>query len=272
MPARGDEHAAAQVGKAPPGMLTRGLVLLIELGGAPDGLVLSELAARVGLPLSTAHRLLSDLAALGFVEVEPASKRYTLGLRVLELAQGVSQTRTIGGRSHGPMRELTDALAETTILSVLDGTEIVYIQRVDANQTVRIDAHVGQRGPSYCTSTGKVLLAYLPAEQRRALLEQIDLVAHAPETVTDRDAVERELERVAERGWGLADREYQSDVRALAVPVLGLDGRCVASLCVAAPAFRAPERLEDWLPPLTEAADRIRLALVGPVGDDAGAG
>lgn len=243
-------------------MLSRGLGILVELGRHPDGLALTELAKLVGLPVSTTHRLLTDLAELGFATADPETKRYSVGLRVLELAQGVALGRTVGAAAAAPMAALTVETEETTILSMLDGPEIVYIQRIDPNRRVRISAYVGQRGPAFCTSTGKILLAALPDDQRRAVLSLTDYERYAPNTSTDPVAVREEIEGVAKTGYAFADGEYDPDIRAIAVPVMGPDGGCIAGLCVAAPAFRASRtKLRQLLPRLRGTSEAITAAL-----------
>jgi IclR family acetate operon transcriptional repressor len=248
--------------KAPPGMLSRGLAILVELGRHPDGLALTELAKLVGLPVSTTHRLLTDLAELGFATVDQETKRYSVGLRVLELAQGVALGKTVGKTAAEPMADLTVETEETTILSMIDGTEIVYIQRVDPNRAVRISAYVGQRGPAFCTSTGKVLLAEMPAERRQAILALTDYERYAPNTTTDPEAVREEIEEAAKNGYAFVDGEYDPDIRAIAVPVKGPDGSCIAALCIAAPAFRASRaKLRQLLPRLRHTSETITASL-----------
>lgn len=244
--------------KAPPGMLSRGLGILVELGRHPDGLPLTELAKLVGLPVSTTHRLLTDLAELGFASADPETKRYSVGLRVLELAQGVALGKTVGSTAAPPMAALTAETEETTILSMLDGPEIVYIQRIDPNRRVRISAYVGQRGPAFCTSTGKVLLAEMPEAQRAAILSLTDYERYAPNTTTDPAEVRKEIEQAAKAGYAFADSEYDPDIRAIAVPVMGPDGSCIAALCVAAPTFRTSRtKLRQLLPQLRRTSETI---------------
>ena len=252
--------------KAPPGMLSRGLAILVELGRHPDGVPLTELAKLVGLPVSTAHRLLTDLSELGFATADQETKRYRVGLRVLELAQGVALGKTVGSTAAPAMAALTVDTEETTILSMLDGPEIVYIQRIDPNRAVRISAYVGQRGPAFCTSTGKVLLAELPEEQRQAVLSLTDYERYAPNTNTDPASVRAEIEGVSKAGYAVTDGEYDADIRAIAVPVMGSDGGCIAALCVAAPAFRASRaKLRQMLPRL-QATSKAITADLSPDG------
>jgi DNA-binding IclR family transcriptional regulator len=243
-------------------MLTRGLSLLLELGEHPAGLGLSDLARRSGVPISTAYRLLSDLQGLGFATFDEETRRYTLGLAVFELSHRVSAARGLSDVARPVMQRVSAASGETCLLAVLDGIEIVYVQRVDSPQRVQIAARIGRRGPVYCTSMGKCLLAFQSEATREELLRNLRFERFSPNTIVRRDALRRELERVRARGYAIADEEYDAGIRAVGVPVLDARERPVAALCVSAPAFRTPiERLESFVPVLREAAATIGVQL-----------
>lgn len=131
------------------GMLTKGLRLLIALGGRPDGAGVSELARDLSLPVSTTHRLLTGMAPLGFVGVDADTRQYHLGLRVFELGRCVVSTRRLPDVALPAMRRVTQATGETTLLGVLAGEEFMYVERVESQRLAQIKGSAASAGP--CT-------------------------------------------------------------------------------------------------------------------------
>lgn len=181
-------------------MVSKALRLLSMLGDYPDGVALSDLSRATGFPVSTTHRLLSSLQEQGFVRSDPASKRYALGLRLFELGQQVSHARGFAGVALPVMHEVSERTGEPTLMAVLDGHHQVYVHAVRGRQQVQIRGEPGRRGPVHCTSMGKCLIAFAPAEVRARLVAEVELAGLAPGTITDRAAFEAEIDRVRERG------------------------------------------------------------------------
>ncbi|SDQ94740.1 IclR family transcriptional regulator [Microbacterium sp. cf332] len=249
-------------GEEPQGMLARGLSILEALSHHPDGASVTDVARDVGLPMSTTHRLLSTETSLGYVAFDPERKTYRLGMRVFELANRVRAVTDLGSIAQPVMRELSRRTGETTQLAVLSNARALFLEKVGTEQAVGIRGAVGQSEPLYATSTGKTLLSQLPDDRLTALLDEIDLAPWSPTTITSRDALLGELDRVRSRDYATADEEFDQGVRAIAVPVR--DGRDVtrAALCISAPAFRVSmQRLTDWLPDLQAAAREIGVQL-----------
>ena len=251
-----------QVERAPVGMLTRGLSLLLELGNHPSGLSLSDLARRCGLPTSTAFRLLTDLYALGFVSFDEGSRNYSVGIAIFQLSQAVSTVQGLTEIARPVMRKVSSVTGETCLLAVLDGVDIVYIERANSPMPVQIAAKTGRRGPIHCTSMGKALLAFQPEDVRKEILRLIRLERFTPNTIISRKKLLVELEQVRKRGYAVADEEYDVGIRAVGVPVLDSNGHPAAAICVSAPAYRTPkEKLETLVPVLREAAGTIGVQL-----------
>lgn len=244
------------------GMLAKGLTLLVTLGQYPAGIGLSELARQVGMPVSTAHRLLATLHAFGFVHFDADYRRYSLGLRLFELSHQVSLVRRLSEVALPVMQRLVQITGETSLISVLDGSEMVYVERIDSPHPIQVRGSTGRKDPIYCTAMGKSLLAFRPAEERETIIRQLQLKPLTPHTITDREALRRELDRTRERGYSLADEEHEPGIRTVAVPVIGSRGRAIAALCVTAPAFRASlEDLTRHVPMLLDAAREIAVQL-----------
>lgn len=243
-------------------MLGKGLNLLVALGSYPEGVGVSELARQVELPVSTVHRLLATLVKKGFASFDPDRRRYFLGLRVFELGQRVSLVRGLSEVALPVMRRIAKSTGEASLMSVLQGDEMVYMERVEGSRRLQIRGSAGERGPLYCTSIGKSLLAFLPEDEREGILERLDLEKLAPNTITDVSELRKELQLVRERGYAVADEEHEEGIRAVGVPVVNGRERPVAAICIAAPSFRVSrENLEEYLPLLRESAREIGVQL-----------
>lgn len=236
--------------------LLRGLAVLEVLAQGQD-LNLSEVARRARLPVSTAHRLLETLRRRGFVQpVEDG--RYRVGLRAFEVGMGFLRAQRLPEVARPVMVELVDRVEETANLAVRDGAEAVYVLQVESHRMLRLFAQPGARHPLYCTGVGKVLLAWEPEEEVRRLLGPGPLPRFTPRTLTDPDAVVRELRAIRARGYAVDREERESGVRCVAAPVRDASGRVVAALSVSAPASRVPHhRIPPVAATVVSAAEEI---------------
>ncbi len=244
-------------------MVAKALSLLDLLGDYPHGAALSDLAARSGFPLSTTHRLLASLIRGGFASVD-GDRRYNLGLRVFALGQQVASARGFAGTVLPQMEWLSEQTQEAVLMSVLDGDRQLYVHYVPGPQQVGVIGERGRHGPLHCTSMGKVLVAFAPAEQSERLVETVSLDRLGPNTITDRAAFRAEIENVRARGYAIADEEHETGIRAIGMPIIDNGGRLRAAISVAAPAFRVTTAdLEAFVPTIRTAADTIRTLLPG---------
>ncbi len=235
-------------------MAGKALSLLSLVGEHPDGAIASELARSAGYPLSTAHRLLATLVRADYAKFDPSTKRYSLGLRVFQLAQSVSRAHGLGGLATPILDQVSVTTREATMLAVLDGERQLYIYCNAGPQQVSVVGEPGQHGPLHCTSQGKVLIAFSAPDIREYLLNRLRLTPLGPNAITERGALRREIERVRRAGHAIADEEHEAGIRAVGVPVLDHD-HVVAALATAAPAYRmSVDQLVGHLPTLTEAA------------------
>lgn len=212
--------------------------LLCAFTPADRDLGVSELAERLGLAKSTVHRILTTLAAEGLIERDAGSGRYRLGLRLYELGAIVADHLDLHEVVAGPIDDLRNRTGETVHVAILDGAEVVYIARRESPHTLRLFSRVGHRNHAHCTSTGKVLLAFLSESERAALLDGRALVAHTPYTITDRNRLEEELEQIRRRGWAQNVNESEVGVTSVAAPIRDATGRVVAAISVAGPGPR----------------------------------
>jgi IclR family acetate operon transcriptional repressor len=213
--------------------LDRALDLLEALAGT-DEIGVSELAARTGLVPSTAHRLLATLVARGYAAQSPASGRYVLGYKLLELTSGL-QDRL--GRLRAAARPHLEAIqaqtGETTNLVVLEGRNAVYVESVPGTRSVRLFTEIGQAIPAHTSGSGKALLAWADAGALPT-----EFPASTPHTLTTLAALQEELARIRRRGYATDDEEHELGVACVAVPVLDGSETAVAAISVSGPAPR----------------------------------
>jgi DNA-binding IclR family transcriptional regulator len=241
-------------------MLAKGLSLLMALGTYPDGVGVSELARKVGLPVSTTHRLLWTMIPLNFVNFDSKRRQYFLGLKAMELSHMAS--RRISEAALPVMRRISEATKEPTFMAVLDGAEMVHVEAIEGAYPIQVRRSVGERGPLYCTSLGKALLAFLPEEERETIIGQLTLKPYTPNTIIDPDELRKELYETRERGYAVSDEEHEEGVHAVGVPVISGQGWPVAAISTPAPASRVSrEDLEHFVPWLKDAAREIGLRL-----------
>jgi IclR family acetate operon transcriptional repressor len=232
-------------------------VAVLETLGDGGELGTNELARRTGLNASTVSRLLATLAARGFVEHVPATGRYRLGLRLLELGNAVVARLDPRDASRPHLRGLADETGETATLSAPTEGDPVTVDFVQSASSVQSVAQLGRRSVLHATATGKVALAFGPAAVPKGALARF-----TRRTITGRAALAREVERVRARGWARAVGEREEDLNAIAAPVLGPRGELVAILGVQGPAPRFdPERMHAAVPKLLARARAISAAV-----------
>jgi len=261
---REPDLAATPVTRASGDMVAKALSLLDLLGEYPHGAALSDLATRSGFPLSTTHRLLASLIRGGFALLSDGDRRYHLGLRVFALGQQVASARGFAGTVLPQMEWLAQQTGEAVLMSVLDGDRQLYVHYVAGPQQVGVIGERGRHGPLHCTSMGKVLVAFAPAEKSARLVDTVELNRLGPNTITDREQFRTEIENVRTHGYAIVDEEHETGIRAIGMPILDIGGRLRAAISVAAPAFRCSvERLTEFLPTMRSAAENIKILLPG---------
>src|SRR5579884_3219806 len=173
--------------------LERGLAILSAFHSGRPLLGVSELSREVGLSRSTTHRYVATLTTLGYLRQDHGTKKYRLGPRVLDLGFSAINSMELREVAAPHLRRLSDETGFTVNMAILDGLDIVYVERCRSTQAgqreIDLNLHVGSRLPAYCTSLGKVLLAFLPPAERQAALATIAFVRRGPNTLTSRTAL-----------------------------------------------------------------------------------
>ena len=247
--------------------LERGLAILGAFTPDCPALGISELAQRLGLTRSTTHRYVATLAKLGYLDQDDATRKYRLAMRVLDL--GFSVLGALGLREIAAphLQRLTAATGHTSNLAIRDDTDVILIDRIRGRigryHHLEFGLHAGSRIPSYCSATGKALLAFLAQPVLDELLDRIELVPRGPHTATSRAALTAELSQVRRTGIARNDEELDSGLRSIAVPIRSRSGPVVAAINLAFPwSPVAMSELTDQFGPLLQGAARQISSLV----------
>jgi IclR family transcriptional regulator, pca regulon regulatory protein len=224
-------------------------------------LTLSEVARATGLTRAAARRFLLTLVELGYVHVDGG--RFSLRPRVLELGFAYLSSLSLPEVAQPHMEKLVAVVDESSSISVLDDTDIVYVARVPTRRIMSITLAVGTRLPAYATSMGRVLLAAMPDAALEERLARIDVRPLTKRTVKDRDALRRAIEVVRRQGYAVVDQELEEGLRSGAVPIRDASGAVAAALNVSVHASRTTmqELRTEFLGPAFKAAEGIEAEL-----------
>jgi IclR family transcriptional regulator, pca regulon regulatory protein len=242
--------------------LERGLAILGCFTSEHPVLGIADIADELGMSRSTTHRYVTTLLALGYLE-QGRSRKYRLGLRVTDLGMSALNSTGLREHVHPFLEELRERTGYTIGLAVLDGAEVLYVDRARswrrAERETDLGLHPGSRMPAYCTAMGKVMLANLPDVVQRDLIAQLKLERHSPSTITSKQALRAELELIREDGYAINDQELRPGLQAIAVPVRDESREVVAAVGIAAsPEAISVAELTDALGPhLISTAARI---------------
>lgn len=218
-----------------PGLRTleRGLAVLELLGASEGGFQVSEVAQRLKLPMGTTHRLLQTLLFSDYVEQDPQSRRYQLGLKVLELRGATVGAMRIAAEARPFLRDLMLRTGLLAHLAVYRGGSVVYIDRVDNPTSLNQYVPIGKKAPAHATSLGKALLAYATEEDVVAFLSRQELTGFTPATITGAETLRAELAVIRQQGYAVDRGESRQERHCVAAPIFDYTGRAVAAASVA---------------------------------------
>jgi IclR family KDG regulon transcriptional repressor len=237
--------------------VTSALLVLKVFSEAEVELGVSSIAKRLGLAKSTAHRLAVTLAAEGFIEQNPENGRYRLGLALFELGMLVRRRMDVSTLGLPLLGALRDRTQETVHLAILNRTSIVYLFNLESSQAIGIRSYLGARKPAFCTSEGRVLLAFGAPETVTAVLKE-GLVARTPKTNIDPKALPKVLDEVRRTGCAFDDEESEVGMRGVAAPIRDITGRVIAAVGLAGPIQRLTLRgLRALAPQVVATADGV---------------
>jgi DNA-binding IclR family transcriptional regulator len=241
--------------------LQRGLRLLQLFAQSERGLTTMQVARLTGLPVSTAHRFLVNLESSGFLNCN-ADGVYHLGLACFAVGQAALGQLDIRRLSLPYLLDLNQQTRETIHLTVRHGLTAVYVEKIDSPEHLRIHSRIGAAVPLYCTAVGKVMLAYMPDQEREQVLRQLDLKRMTANTAGSLQELQTELQRVRKNGYACDLEEHELHIRCIAAPIRNHEGAVQSSLSITAPVVRMPvTRLRQLAPLIQEAGLRISTEL-----------
>lgn len=237
---------------------------VLELVARADGpLSLDELTQLCGLPKPSVFRILGLLQRGGLVQREPAAKRYCIGARMSKLALEVMMRSPQRARRHAILQQLVAEIGETCNLTMLDGNEVLYLDRVETSSPVRVHLAAGSRVPLHCTASGKLFLSQLSERQVATLLGPGPYRRFTDNTIIDPEELQKALRRIRNEGIGTDVGEFLEGSVAVSVPVTDAQGRVCATVAVHGPAPRVTLRsCMDFLPALRRAATAMAGTMV----------
>lgn len=219
--------------------LAKGFKVLQAFTAQEAELTMAEVARKCGMDNATAFRFLNTLVEIGYVEKVDNSRLFRLSLKVLDLgfhAIARSDLRTL---ARPILRGLVGEVNEAASVAVMDGSDVMYAERVQAGLTqLGVDVRIGSRVPAYSSAVGQAILAWLPREAQLRVLRGQPLIKRTATTLTDIDALVQRLDTVRARGYAVSDQENVSGVYVVAAPVFDIDGLPIAALSVAAPVWQ----------------------------------
>jgi DNA-binding IclR family transcriptional regulator len=231
-------------------------------------LTMTQIADQIGIHKSTVHRLLGTLERRRFVQRDPSTGVYRLGIRLLQMSYLALEHNDLRRVALPFMLRMRDKYQENVDISVLDETEVLFVNHLDGPQRVKVAATTGQRLPAFATASGKVILAYLPEAEVKQLLAR-GMPRYTRHTPQSADEVLEDLRLVRERGFDYSVEEYEDGISAVAAPILDSGGRPLAATAIVGPAYRLDEaRVLEIAPELLETAREIaeELAITERVG------
>jgi DNA-binding IclR family transcriptional regulator len=212
--------------------LARALQILASLGEGERSL--DQLATELGVHKTTVLRLLRTMEADRFVRRDDAH-RYRLGSRLFALADAAREQHVVREVAAPHLRQLNQKTGQTVHLAAWENGEVIYVDKLDSVQSVRMYSQVGVPAALHCTAVGKVLLAAQPKRIREALLASIEYHAFTPQTITDPDALRAELDAVRAQGWAQDRAEHESFINCIGAPVADQHGRIVGAVSLSVP-------------------------------------
>ncbi|MFC0272738.1 IclR family transcriptional regulator [Metabacillus herbersteinensis] len=221
--------------------VSRALDIITLVSLKKSGLGVTEIAKQIDINKSSVYRILSTLVQYGYIEQDKETSRYKLGYKFLEISSKLLESIDLRSEASPFLQELESKTNEVIHLVVYDQGEVVYIEKLEGNETLRMHSKVGKRAPMHCTSVGKAILAHLPVSAVLEILERKGLPMHTDKTIVDKDEFMQELIRVKQKGYALDLEENEYGITCIAVPILDHNGKAIAAASISGPTMRMNE-------------------------------
>lgn len=211
----------------------------------------TEIAERLGIHKSTVYNILTTCEAMGYVQQDPHTRRYRLGLHILRLGQVVREGMDLRRVVLPVMERVRDHYREAVHFAVELNGQVVYLETVQPMERSVASLTVGKSAYMHCTGAGKAILAYMPPERLHAVISEHGMVRYTKNTITDLAELEAELEKIRQQGYAVDNMEYEWGIRCIAVPIRNENGVVQASISISGPSERLPlETIAEMAHPL----------------------
>jgi DNA-binding IclR family transcriptional regulator len=244
-------------------LLEKALTILEIIGSDSNPLTINQIAKLSGIPLSSLYRVMNTLTELGFVNKDPTTRTYSLGLKLLYLGNQVKRQLPLIKVVRPFLEELTEKTGETSNLVMEENGEAVYVERVDTQNPLRITHMIGRKAPMYATGVGKCLLAWKDTQEIIRIVNKTGMHKLTPNTITNLNDLLEELRRVKERGYALDMEECEIGIRCISAPIF-LGDEVIAAISISGPSVRlTDEKILEYIPLVCKASQDISNILKG---------
>jgi len=227
----------------------------------PEATKMAEIIHGTGMTKPTAHRVVNMLLDMGFLERDGLDNGFVEGAGLVDLAHRTLAAAAPRSLRHSILEGISEQVGETVNYGVLNGSEVIYLDRVEAKWPLGLRFDAGSRVPAHCTSIGKLLLSRMPDSDLRALIESMPRPAYTANTITDVEPLLLVLENIRRDGIGADDQEFMHGVVCVSVPVVDEDGRCFGGIAISAPEARMTlHQMLTHAPQMRKAAENLAAA------------
>ncbi|GED69351.1 IclR family transcriptional regulator [Brevibacillus reuszeri] len=236
--------------------LDRALQIFEVLGSRRGGYGVTEISKEIGLNKTSVYRMLSTFVRHGYVEQD--AEKYKLGYKVLELSSALLESIDLRTEAKPFLKELGNVTNEVIHLVVYDRGEVVYIEKLEGNETLRMHSKVGTRAPMHCTGFGKVIMAYLPSAEVAKIIDRQPMEAYTINTIVDKNELLENLQEIKRKGFAYDLEENELGISCIAAPIFEHTGKVVAAVSISGPTMRmTTERLAELQEHIMDIANKI---------------
>ncbi|WHX98365.1 IclR family transcriptional regulator [Neobacillus sp. DY30] len=242
--------------------VSRALDIIAIVGLKKGGLGVTEIANQIDINKSSVFRILSTLVQYGYIEQNPETGKYKLGYKFLDISSKLLESIDLRSEAKPFLQELENKTNEVIHLVVYDQGEVVYIEKLEGNETLRTHSKVGKRAPMHSTSVGKAILSHLPENDVLSILDRKGMPCHTDYTITTPEEFLHELNQIRQRGYALDLEENEYGITCIAAPVFDHLGKVVGAVSISGPTTRMnTERLNQLGPLMIQTGKQISARL-----------
>jgi IclR family KDG regulon transcriptional repressor len=242
--------------------VSRALDIINIVSTKKNGFGVTEIANQIDINKSSVYRILSTLEQYGFIEQDNETGKYKLGYKFLEISSQLLDSIDLRAEARPFLQELEHYTNEVIHLVVYDQGEVVYVEKLEGNETLRMHSKVGRRAPMHCTSVGKAILASLPEAKVEEIIRSKGMMKHTERTITDYHLLLEELKKIRQTGYALDLEENEYGITCIAAPIFDHTGKAIAAFSISGPTMRmTEERMKDLTDKVIDVSKGISLRL-----------